>query len=81
LTAKTGQLISADAFTPVTWASGVDQKTGRPIENPEARYDKTGKAVQLLPGAAGAHTWHAMAFNPKTGPGLHPGARDRDGLR
>jgi quinohemoprotein ethanol dehydrogenase len=64
---KTGQLISANAFTPVSWASGVDQKTGRPIENPEARYDKTGKQVQLLPGALGAHSWQAMAFNPKTG--------------
>jgi quinohemoprotein ethanol dehydrogenase len=64
---KTGQLISADAFTPVTWASGVDQKTGRPIEHPEIRYDKTGKSVQILPGALGAHSWQAMAFNPKTG--------------
>ena len=64
---KTGQLISAKNFTPVTWASGVDQKTGRPIENPGIRYDKTGKPAQLLPGALGAHSWQAMAFNPKTG--------------
>jgi quinohemoprotein ethanol dehydrogenase len=64
---KTGQLISADAFTPVTWASGVDPKTGRPIEHPEIRYDKTGKSVQVLPGALGAHSWQSMAFNPKTG--------------
>jgi len=39
---KTGQLISANNFTPVTWASGVDPKTGRPVENPDIRYDKTG---------------------------------------
>ena len=64
---KTGQLISANNFTPVTWASGVDQKTGRPIENPGIRYDRTGKPAQLLPGALGAHSWQAMAFNPKTG--------------
>jgi hypothetical protein len=37
---KTGQLISANNFTPVTWASGIDLKTGRPIENPDARYDR-----------------------------------------
>ncbi len=64
---KTGQLISAKNFTPVTWASGVDLKTGRPIEKPGIRYDKTGKPAQLLPGALGAHSWQAMAFNPKTG--------------
>ena len=64
---KTGQLISAKNFIPVTWASGIDQKTGRPIENPGIRYDKTGKRVELLPGALGAHSWQSMAFNPNTG--------------
>jgi quinohemoprotein ethanol dehydrogenase len=64
---KTGQLISARNFTPVTWASGVDLKTGRPIENPGIRYDQTGKPAHMLPGALGAHSWQAMAFNPKTG--------------
>jgi alcohol dehydrogenase (cytochrome c)/quinohemoprotein ethanol dehydrogenase len=64
---KTGQLISANNFTPVTWASGIDQKTGRPIETPGIRYDRTGKRTELLPGALGAHSWQAMAFNPKTG--------------
>ena len=64
---KTGQLISAKNFTPVTWASGVDPKTGRPVENPDIRYDKTGKPSSQLPGALGAHSWQAMAFNPKTG--------------
>ena len=64
---QTGKLISAQNFTPVTWANGIDPKTGRPIENPDIRYDKTGKAISLLPGALGAHSWQAMAFNPKTG--------------
>jgi quinohemoprotein ethanol dehydrogenase len=48
---KTGQLISAKNFTPVTWASGVDLKTGRPIENAGIRYDRTTKTATLLPGA------------------------------
>ena len=64
---QTGKLISARNFTPVNWARGIDPKTGRPIENPDIRYDKTGKPVSLLPGALGAHSWQAMAFNPKTG--------------
>ena len=32
----TGQFISAGPFSRVTWAKGIDQKTGRPIVNPEA---------------------------------------------
>ncbi len=46
---QTGKLISAQNFTPVTWASGVDPKTGRPVENPDIRYDKTGKPVPSCP--------------------------------
>src|SRR5712672_1150915 len=64
---NTGELISANNFTPVTWSSGVDPKTGRPVEKPGIRYDKTGKRADLLPGALGAHSWQAMAFNPSTG--------------
>jgi len=64
---RNGKLISAQKFTPVTWARGVDLTTGRPIEVPGSRFDRTGKAVSILPGALGAHSWQAMAFNPKTG--------------
>ncbi len=64
---KTGRLISATNFVPVSWASGVDPKTGRPIENPGIRYDETGKPVNMMPGALGGHSWQPMAFNPKTG--------------
>ena len=61
----TGALISAKNFVPVTWATGVDPKTGRPIENPAARYQKA-PALQF-PGPLGAHNWHPMSFNPKEG--------------
>ncbi len=60
-----GQFISAKNYVPVTWASGVDPKTGRPIENPEARYDKTGKPWIGMPGAGGGHSWHPMAYDAK----------------
>jgi quinohemoprotein ethanol dehydrogenase len=30
----TGQFISAQPFGYVTWAKGIDQKTGRPMVNP-----------------------------------------------
>jgi alcohol dehydrogenase (cytochrome c)/quinohemoprotein ethanol dehydrogenase len=64
---KTGKVLSARNFVPVTWAQGVDLKTGRPIENPGIRYDETGNADKISPGPNGAHSWHAMAFNPHTG--------------
>jgi quinohemoprotein ethanol dehydrogenase len=64
---KTGKLISANNFVPVNWATGFDKATGRPIENPESRYYKTGKMWLGSPGPIGAHNWHPMAFNPKDG--------------
>ena len=51
----------------MNWASGVDLATGRPIENPAARYEVTGSAVAVQPSSAGAHNWHPMAFSPQTG--------------
>src|SRR5271156_2001124 len=64
---KSGALISAKAIVPMSWASGIDIKTGRPIENKDARYGETGKPVDIKPGPLGAHNWQPMAFNPNTG--------------
>lgn len=61
----TGQFISAQPFSRVTWAKGIDQKTGRPIINPEVRYGAEG--ITVSPGGGGAHNWSPMSFNPKTG--------------
>jgi quinohemoprotein ethanol dehydrogenase len=60
-----GAFISGQNYVPVNWASGLDPKTGRPIEKPEARYDKTGKPFIGTPGAGGGHNWHPMAFDAK----------------
>jgi quinohemoprotein ethanol dehydrogenase len=64
---KTGQLISAKPFVPVTWTTGVDPKTGRPVENPGIRFGETGRPIDLMPGPLGAHNWQPMAFNPASG--------------
>jgi PQQ-dependent dehydrogenase (methanol/ethanol family) len=61
----TGEFISAQPFANVSWAQGVDQKTGRPIVNPEAWYGPEG--VTLSPGPGGAHNWAPMSYNPATG--------------
>ena len=64
----TGEFISAEGFADqITWATGVDQETGRPIETPQARYGQTGRGVYLSPGPTGAHNWWPMSWNPSTG--------------
>jgi quinohemoprotein ethanol dehydrogenase len=50
---------------PLSWAYAIDEETGRPVENPAARYREAGALVR--PGALGAHNWHPMSFNPLTG--------------
>ena len=50
---------------PLSWAYAVDQSTGRPMENPEARY-RSGTVI-VRPSPFGAHNWHPMAFSPETG--------------
>ena len=61
----TGEFISAGPFSRVTWAKGIDPKTGRPIVNPQALYGLD--AIQITPGGGGAHNWSPMSFNPAAG--------------
>ncbi len=62
----TGELLSANNYVPVNWATHVDSETGRPVEIPEARWG--GKAPYMqLPGPFGGHNWHPMSFNPDSG--------------
>jgi quinohemoprotein ethanol dehydrogenase len=62
---KDGKLISAEPIVDVNWASHIDLKTGRPVENPGVRYEKA--AIEIAPGPLGAHNWPSMSFNPKLG--------------
>ncbi|MCM2310736.1 MAG: PQQ-dependent dehydrogenase, methanol/ethanol family [Steroidobacteraceae bacterium] len=61
----TGELLSADKFAPITWASHVDLATGRPVETEIANYSRETRLI--VPAPLGAHNWHPMAFNPRTG--------------
>ena len=63
----TGEFISASPFADdLTWASGVDPETGRPIETPEARYGMNRRGAWLSPGPGGAANWRPFAWNPGT---------------
>jgi hypothetical protein len=64
----TGEFISGQAYADdLTWASGIDQDTGQPIETPEARYGTNRQGAWLSPAPFGAHNWRPMAWNPATG--------------
>lgn len=62
---ESGELLSAEPYVTVTWASHVDLETGRPVENPALGYEDSTQFV--LPSAGGGHNWHPMAYNPDTG--------------
>jgi quinohemoprotein ethanol dehydrogenase len=61
----TGELLAADPWVTVNWASGVNLKTGRPTVNPEARYGLD--SISITPGPGGGHVWPPWSYNPSTG--------------
>jgi PQQ-dependent dehydrogenase (methanol/ethanol family) len=70
---KPTSLIGAWPFVDnITWASGFDLKTGRPIEkgnrppNIKPGEDK-GATVFVSPPFLGGTNWHPMSYSPKTG--------------
>jgi len=66
---KTGQVLSAEKYVPVTWADRVDLKTGRPVEAADARsykYSSNGEKL-IEPSPMGGHNWNPMSYDPQTG--------------
>ena len=61
-----GELLSANPYPHITWASHVDMNTGRPVETDYANYQKNGGSY-IWPSPFGAHNWHPMSFNPNLG--------------
>ena len=59
------RLLSAETYAEINWATHVDMETGRPVERPGARYEDGEERISPTP--AGAHSWHAMSYNPMTG--------------
>lgn len=63
---ENGEFVSGAPFVNgITWASGLDPKTGRPIELPSASAGF--EPVIVSPDPGGAHNWNPMAFHPATG--------------
>ena len=61
----TGELLSAEPYVEVNWASHVDKQTGRPVETGQGEYFEEPKLI--FPGPAGGHNWQPMAYSPSTG--------------
>lgn len=61
---KTGELISAESYVTVTWASGIDPKTGRPILTDQGDYGREPKLI--YPSIVGGHNWQPMSYHPGT---------------
>jgi PQQ-dependent dehydrogenase (methanol/ethanol family) len=59
-----GEFISAAEMSQVSWATGLDPKTGRPNVHPDAFYSST-KGVTVYP--VQMHNTSQMSFNPNTG--------------
>jgi len=71
-----GDFINGYPFVKnITWATGLDKKTGRPILNPEGRPGnpadsadgKKGKTVFSIPSFLGGKNWMPMAYSKNTG--------------
>jgi alcohol dehydrogenase (cytochrome c) len=62
-----GKLLAANPYVKVNWASGIDMKTGRPIETDVTRDAREGKKVVVYPSLLGGKNWEPMSFNPQTG--------------
>jgi alcohol dehydrogenase (cytochrome c) len=64
---ETGELLSAEPYQPLNWATGYDIETGRPQLNPE-KLTKVGTITRnICPSATGAKEFNPSAFSPRTG--------------
>jgi len=69
-----GKIENAFPFVnQIDWATGIDLKTGRPIETgvrpsdpAKSKDGKKGESVFVAPGFLGAKNWMPMAYSPKT---------------
>jgi PQQ-dependent dehydrogenase (methanol/ethanol family) len=59
-----GQFISASEMSQVSWATGIDPKSGRPNVHPDALYSEE-RGVTVYP--VQMHNTSQMSFNPNTG--------------
>lgn len=62
---ENGELLRAAPYATLNWATHIDMASGRPVENPETRYEET--PAWILPGNSGGHSWQPMSVDPVRG--------------
>lgn len=62
---ETGEVLSADPFGPVNWATHIDLRTGRPVKD-EAKATGNRMARNVCPAAPGMKDWQPSAWSPRT---------------
>ena len=64
---ETGEVLSAEPFQPINWASSYDLASGRPQVNPQ-KMTKHGSVTRgICPSSTGAKEFVPSAFSPRTG--------------
>jgi lanthanide-dependent methanol dehydrogenase len=63
----TGELLSAEPFVPVNWASGFDLKTGEVHKNEDKQTHFGKYAKDVCPSSTGGKEFVPSSFDPKTG--------------
>ncbi len=64
---ETGELLSAETFEPVNWASGYDLKSGAPHVDPKMETHYGVVTSGICPSSTGAKDFIPSAFSPRTG--------------
>ncbi len=63
----TGEVLVAQPYQFLNWSTGVDLKTGRPVEVPSKRTNETTNTTDICPSSTGARDQQPAAFSPRTG--------------
>ncbi len=60
-----GKLLAANkSIATVNWATGVDLKTGRPVETELTQKARAGEQVEVQPSILGGKNWQPMSYDP-----------------
>ncbi len=62
----TGELLAADKYAKVNWATHINLETGRPVYDPEGEFwNRPDEAtIPIWPNMWGSHSWQPMAWHP-----------------
>jgi glucose dehydrogenase len=63
---RTGELLSAEKYAKVNWATHINLETGRPVYDPAGEFWNLpeGESSAVWPNMWGAHSWNPMAWHP-----------------